>query len=288
MSNDVVDPSAGDVYRRMGDLGKGRFSRCFVVEDQHKTRYALKVVDLHQATGDRISGREVFEREVSSLQRVGTHPYIVQLHASFVVGGTGYIVEELCQTDNFNDRLQKAPQHRMSEPDCARYIYHLLKALTALHKRNIVHKDIKLSNLLCSGPRQRLKVADLGFSYVLVSETDRCMERFGTPMYAPPEMLDSGTWAGHRTEVDVWCAGVCLYMMLCGKNPFAHRLETRVYQKIRERVVNWPRRHAVADDAKDLTMRMMDWNPTSRISANEAMHHPFIRRHQPQRQHESV
>ena len=107
---------------------------------------------------------------------------------------------------------------RLSEMETQYFMLQMVEALSYLHRKNIIHRDMKLGNLFLTHDLQ-LRVGDLGLSAKLLHPDERKKTICGTPNYIAPEILD-GSSQGHSFEVDIWSLGVIMYTMLVGKPPF--------------------------------------------------------------------
>ncbi|OVA03272.1 Protein kinase domain [Macleaya cordata] len=143
------------------------------------------------------------------------------------------------------------------------------------HKHGVMHRDLKPENFLFANKKETapLKAIDFGLS-VFFKPGERFTEIVGSPYYMAPEVLKRN----YGPEVDVWSAGVILYILLCGVPPFWAETEQGVAQAIIRSVIDfkrdpWPK---VSDNAKDLVRRMLDPDPKKRLSAHEVLDHPWL------------
>jgi calcium-dependent protein kinase len=138
-----------------------------------------------------------------------------------------------------------------------------------------VHRDLKPENLLLDEDSDfaNIKVIDFGTS-ALLDNTRPISERYGTPYYTAPEILQNR----FSEKCDVWSCGVILYLMLCGTPPFNGETDDDIYNQIIEARYSmegelW---NDVSQASKDLVSKMLTRNPKKRISASEALCHPWI------------
>ena len=106
-------------------------------------------------------------------------------------------------------------------------------ALNYLHKQNIVHRDIKLENVLMQTEDKfdlTLKVTDFGFAKTFVPEQG-LNEILGSPIYMAPEILQKKSYG---TPVDIWAAGVLFHIILVGEPPFMAETKKEIFDKIRK------------------------------------------------------
>ncbi|XP_077210312.1 calcium-dependent protein kinase 20-like isoform X2 [Tasmannia lanceolata] len=143
------------------------------------------------------------------------------------------------------------------------------------HKHGVMHRDLKPENFLYANKKETspLKAIDFGLS-VFFKPGERFNEIVGSPYYMAPEVLKRN----YGPEVDVWSAGVILYILLCGVPPFWAETEQGVAQAIIRSVIDfkrdpWPK---ISDNAKDLVKRMLDPDPKRRLTAQEVLDHPWL------------
>mmetsp|Transcript_4904 Transcript_4904/g.4792 ORF Transcript_4904/g.4792 Transcript_4904/m.4792 type:complete len:414 (+) Transcript_4904:315-1556(+) len=148
---------------------------------------------------------------------------------------------------------------------------HIIEGFKALRAKNIIHRDMKLQNILLTeaSTSATLKLADFGMSRFL--DDDLAQSWLGTPLYMAPEMF---RWKeGYDAKADIWSLGVVFYEILTGEAPFnAKRREEipHAQKKLKSLPAN------LSPLCQDLLMRMLSYDPKSRISFEELFEHPFI------------
>ncbi|KAL0086957.1 kinase-like domain-containing protein [Phycomyces blakesleeanus] len=157
--------------------------------------------------------------------------------------------------------LMKA-RGRLTEPEVRYILIQILEACRYMHENRVIHRDIKLGNILLD-KNLDVKVGDFGLSALLLSTEDRKRTICGTPNYIAPEILFGKE--GHDYKVDIWSIGVLTYTLLVGRHPF-HQSELRdIYKKIRnnshEASYGFPSEHPISDAAKDLIARLLVNDP---------------------------
>lgn len=143
------------------------------------------------------------------------------------------------------------------------------------HDKEIVHRDLKPENILLEQGKDmnQIKIIDFGISVHATREV-RLKDPIGTPYYIAPEV-----WEGsYNRECDLWSCGVILYIMLCGTPPFNGPSDKHIKELVKKGVYNleggaWDQ---VNSQAKDLVKRLLTKDPTTRITAQEAINHPWI------------
>ncbi|CDW56874.1 DUF3543 and Mod r and Pkinase and DUF1712 and DCX domain containing protein [Trichuris trichiura] len=252
-------------------LGDGNFA--VVHECVHKSTgktYAVKVIDKRKCRNK----EQIIENEVRLLSRV-RHEYVVQLHDSISLKDLHLLVLEFVPGGDLFDALVAA--RTFPEATAAHMMQNLMSALAHLHSMDIVHRDVKPENLLIyeTGDGWKyIKLADFGLATEL---NDPLFDICGTPTYVAPEMLAEG---GYGLKVDVWAAGVILYIMLCGYPPFVS--ETGAQEDLFEAILSgkyaFVEQHwrGISNAAKMLVNGMLQLNADDRYSSTEVLSHPWI------------
>ncbi|XP_003384166.1 PREDICTED: serine/threonine-protein kinase ULK1-like [Amphimedon queenslandica] len=270
--------SIGEYQYRPGELiGHGAFALVF--KGQHRqTRQAvaIKQILLKNIPGKLSTARQ---DEISILKDL-KHPNIVQLYHYEEMSNEIYLIMEFCNGGDLAEYLQK--MKTLSEESIRHLIKNISNALQVIHKRRIIHRDIKPQNLLLSYPPNKtpaasfqsatIKLADFGFARYL-NGADMAATLCGSPLYMAPEIL-----LGHRydNKADLWSTGTILYQCLTGRAPFEasnpHALRRRY---ARETLV--PRiPEGVSPKLADLLLKLLKKNVQERISHSSLITHPFL------------
>lgn len=169
---------------------------------------------------------------------------------------------------------------RYSEKDASLVMKQILSGIEHLHDKNIGHRDLKPENLLLSSKEKDavVKLADFGFSKQ-VDENDQFSGFVGTPPYMAPELVVlRRTHGKYGKEVDMWAAGVILYILLSGFHPFQVDDEEEMLENIEKSVWTWvgDAWKDVSHSAKDLITKLLEPDPTKRYTVKQALAHPWI------------
>ena len=258
-------------YRLMKTVGKGGFS--VVVQGLKKSsgrQVAIKVINKTKA-GQRCLFLTLKEIR---MQRQCAHPNIVRVEEYFQDHDNFYIVMELLRGGELFYEIVKRKFY--SEKDASGIIQQLLDAVEYMHHKKVVHRDIKPENLLLedADADSVLKVADFGLAFE-VDDPPPVGSISGTPAYMAPEMIRKMPYS---TEIDEWACGVVLYILLCGYPPFWSESRKELFANIETGRYEFdsPAWDDVTDEAKDLVSKLLDVNPNARLSAKEALKHPWI------------
>lgn len=256
-------------------LGKGLSSivrRC--VHRETGEEFAVKVVD---KTLDK-SLESCVRQEIAILQDVSPHDWIINLREWFETSVYFFLVFELAPNGELFDQLTKAV--RFSEARSRRIMIQLLCALGHLHAHRIVHRDVKPENILLDA-QFNVRLSDLGFAVQLTDERPVLHDLCGTPGYMAPEALNCVAFEdapGYGSAVDMWACGVILYTMLVGFPPFWHRKQLIMLRLIRtgKYSMEAPEWKDISETAKDLIRKLLVVQPAQRLTAEQALAHPFL------------
>lgn len=271
-------------------IGQGTFGKVFKVKHKETGKdWAMKVINKEKAGGPVI---KLLEREVGILKRV-QHEHIISLNEVFETAKKMYLVMELCEGGELADALKA--RERIPEEECKIIMSRLASAISYLHKNDIVHRDLKLENILLAVDPNNLedklyiKVTDFGLSVVKGGTGhDNMMQDFcGTPIYMSPEIIDNKTYS---QNCDVWAMGVILYIMLSGSPPFKSKDEDSLYDLIKKGELDFSDEFwaTVSVNAKSILEKMMRVDPAHRLTATEMLHHPWITGNETQQESTNV
>lgn len=257
-------------YQLVEEIGRGRFgtiSRCF--SPSTNEFYACKVIDKKLLTDP--LDRDCLQNEPKLMTLVAPHPNIVQIVDAFEDDDSLSIVMELCDPMTLCDQILQ--NHPISETKAALYMKQLLSAIAHCHRNGVVHRDVKPENVFLDS-RNRVKLGDFGSADWLGDE--RSLNGIvGTPYYVAPEVVMG---RDYNEKVDVWSAGVVLYTMLAGVPPFYGETATEVFEAVLRANLRFPTRvfRSVSPAAKDLLRKMICRDVSRRLSAEQALRHPWI------------
>lgn len=279
-TDDQIDIPAqvANKYNVADIIGDGNFAivrRC--ASKRTRQAFALKIIDKSKCQGK----EHMIESEIAILNLV-SHPHIIELIEVFDFPDEKYLVTELVPGGDLFDAI--ASDVRYSEIISRGLITDLVSALEYLHKKSIVHRDIKPENLFIHNtpnqlniktkPRKSLKLGDFGLAHI-VSEPVHTV--CGTPTYLAPEILYE---YGYGVEVDIWAAGVIMYIILSGVAPFSSENEDQdeLFDQIRSGVFefnpsDWDQ---ISGSAKELISWMLQPDPLQRCCANDILTHNWI------------
>ncbi|XP_014299764.1 calcium/calmodulin-dependent protein kinase type II alpha chain isoform X19 [Microplitis mediator] len=272
MAAPVASTRFSDNYDLKEELGKGAFSvvrRC--VQKSTGLEFAAKVINTKK-----LSQRDFqkLEREARICRKL-QHPNIVRLHESIQEEHCHYLVFDLVTGGELFEDI--VAREFYSEADASHCIQQILESVHHCHHNGIVHRDLKPENLLLASKAKgaAVKLADFGLAIELQGDAQAWYGFAGTPGYLSPEVLKKEPYG---KPVDIWACGVILYILLVGYPPFWDEDQHRLYGQIKAGAYDYPSPEwdTVTPEARNLINQMLTVNPTRRITASEALRHPWI------------
>ncbi|XP_048642488.1 calcium/calmodulin-dependent protein kinase type II subunit beta isoform X8 [Marmota marmota marmota] len=250
----------------------GAFSvvrRCVKLCTGHE--YAAKIINTKKLSA---RDHQKLERE-ARICRLLKHSNIVRLHDSISEEGFHYLVFDLVTGGELFEDI--VAREYYSEADASHCIQQILEAVLHCHQMGVVHRDLKPENLLlaskCKGAA--VKLADFGLAIEVQGDQQAWFGFAGTPGYLSPEVLRKEAYG---KPVDIWACGVILYILLVGYPPFWDEDQHKLYQQIKAGAYDFPSPEwdTVTPEAKNLINQMLTINPAKRITAHEALKHPWV------------
>lgn len=253
-------------YQICEELGRGRFGvvfRCLSLEDGYT--YAVKSIDKKLTLGDSLDAQCLLT-EPKILKLLAPQPHVIGLHGLYEDETHLYMVLDLCSASDLHHRI--VTRQVMSEPEASSVMDQLFQALAHCHRLGVAHRDIKPDNILFD-ERNCLKLADFG-SAEIFKDGERMSGVVGTPYYVAPEVLAGRDYC---EKIDVWSAGVVLYIMLAGFPPFYGDSAVEIFEAVLRANLRFPARvfQSVSPAAKDLLRRLLCKDVSRRFSAKQAL-----------------
>ena len=270
------DPSK--YYKKIKDLGSGSFGSVYQAKNLVMDNIvAIKVIE--KVEDNMIDDLEI-KNEINILKSL-SHPNIVKIYEFFDTVLYYYIVTEYCHKGELFSYIK----NKYSEKQLAVLFYQVFSGLCYLHEKKILHRDLKLENLMVSETERDIitgeeyfwiKIIDFGTAKIFEkNKIEKAV--IGSSYYIAPEVLKHR----YNEKCDTWSVGVILYMTLVGVAPFdgatdediMHKIKIGKYNKNDIRFVEH------SDEAKDLVYKLLEKNIEKRLSAKEALNHPWFQKY---------
>ncbi|KAH3698953.1 serine/threonine-protein kinase PLK1-like [Dreissena polymorpha] len=262
----IYNSNTDTTYLRGKLLGKGGFAKCYEMLDLSSNKiYAGKIIHKHRIS--KPHQRQKIMREVE-LQRYLKHRNVVEFHSFFEDDENVYIVLENCSRKSLVYMLK----HRktLTEPEVRHFMGQLVEGTKYIHNNNIIHRDLKLGNMLLNDDMD-VKIADFGLATRVEYRGEKKMTVCGTPNYIAPEVLQK---KGHSYEADIWALGCVMYALLVGHPPFETATLKETYIRITENRFSIP--DWVSPQARNLITKCLTHEPELRPSLDNILIDEFF------------
>ncbi|CAE6136383.1 unnamed protein product [Arabidopsis arenosa] len=255
------------------ELGRGRFGITYMCKEIGTgNNYACKSILKRKL--DNKYNKEDVKTEIQIMQHLSGQPNIVEIKGAYEDRQSVHLVMELCAGGELFDRI--IAKGHYSERAAAGIIKSIVNVVEICHLKGVIHRDLKPENFLFSSEEENamLKVTDFGLS-AFIEEGKVYQDLVGSTYYVAPEVLRRS----YGKEIDIWSAGVILYILLSGVPPFWADNEKGIFVEILKGEIDfvsqpWP---FISDSAKDLVKKMLTEDPKRRITAAEVLEHPWIK-----------
>ncbi|KAL5099302.1 hypothetical protein RYX36_003629 [Vicia faba] len=270
----------GSKYDVGDEVGRGHFGYTCAAKlkkgDLKGQQVAVKVIPKAKMTS--AIAIEDVRREVKILKALNGHKNLVRFHDAYEDHDNVYIVMELCEGGELLDRILSRGG-KYTEEDAKAILRQILNAAAFCHLQGVVHRDLKPENFLFASKDENseLKAIDFGLSD-FVKLDERLNDIVGSAYYVAPEVLHRA----YSTEADVWSIGVIAYILLCGSRPFWARTESGIFRTVLKADPSfdeppWP---SLSNEARDFVKRLLNKDPRKRMSAAQALSHPWIKHYE--------
>ncbi len=282
-----VTINKGDItqfYEVIKKIGEGSYGKIYKV----KNKQSGDIRAMKQIMKSKIPNIEKFQNEIKILSMVD-HPNIVRLFEVIEDDKYFNLLQELCT----GGELLSKVKYISNEKEIAKIFKQIMSAIAYCHEKGIVHRDMKLENILFVNESEDspIKIIDFGLS-VLLGKKDinkendpnelkkygykRMTTKVGTIYYMSPEILKGS----YDEKCDIWACGVIFYILLCGYPPFNGESDEEIFIEILKGQLEFPEEDwsEVTKEAKDLIKKMLTKDPNERISALDSMKEPWFKK----------
>lgn len=271
--NTTMAESLQKDYKLCEEVGRGQFGiiyRCFSLISGGY--FACKSIDKRLLSDS--TDRECSDKEPKILRVLGGSAHVIQIHRIYEDENWIHMVVDLCDGPDLYDRISKRGG-AFPEPEAVSIFTQLIESISCCHRLGIAHRDIKPDNVLFDS-MGKLKLADFGSAdWFGMNEGGTMTGVVGTPYYVAPEVL---LGREYNEKVDVWSAGVILYILLGGVPPFYGETSVETFEAVLRGNLRFPTRifRSVSPEAKDLLRKMLCKDASRRLSVEQVSSHPWV------------
>ncbi|KAI3708522.1 hypothetical protein L2E82_37723 [Cichorium intybus] len=279
---DIPYQNVDDDYKIGKELGRGKFAITTICKEKSTgKKYACKSIPKRRLVTD--SEKQHLKKEVRIMEHLNGQKNVVELKKVYEDSRFVHLIMEYCEGGELYDKMKSKGNY--SEKIAAQIISSIMKVVYSLHFMGVMHRDLKPENFLlskrgifgflpCYADYTKLKAIDFGLS-AYIDEGEPNQEKVGTAFYVAPEVLRR---QGYGKEVDIWSAGVILYMLLTGVPPFYGDDEKEIFHAILRadpdmKNYPWP---DISKNAKELVMKMLTVDPKKRPTAAEVLNDKWL------------
>ena len=274
LTNDVIVSDTNQnpelTYEKIKRLGEGSFGDVWLV--RHKLLgkdYAMKIIEKSPYSNIRQIINEI------NILKTLDHPNILKILEFHLENDKFYIITDYCPEGELFNEI--ATKKIFSEKETSYIIYQVLQAVRYCHKMRIIHRDIKPENIMILGRESNgllnIKLIDFGTAKIFdVGNKQKAL--VGSSYYIAPEVIHGK----YDEACDLWSVGVIMYLMLVGIPPFNGKDEDDILRAVDAGSydVTCPEFTSLSPNAKDLIVKLLTYNPTDRITAEQALAHPWF------------
>ena len=262
-------------YDLKEEIGVGSTSKCYrCIRKSDKKEFACKLIDKRQVEVKFSGLLEQFFVEIKVLKAL-KHPNIIHIEDSFETPDRIYMVMEMMKGGELFDYVVE--KGTLSEEEASVLVRKITSAVAHMHDIGVIHRDLKPENLLLTtkGDNAEVKLIDFGLAKEMNEQVARSF--LGTRGYLAPEMLQRNSY---DKAIDIWALGIIVFVLLCGCLPFdddSSRIasESAAREKFALRFPPWATN--LSSSAQDLLHKLLDVNPKNRITAQQALSHPWVK-----------
>ena len=273
---DETNDNPSKKYEILSKLGSGSFGSVYLARNKY-TNEKVAMKQIKKSSANLLSDGEITD-EIEILKNLD-HPDIVRIIESFNTKNSYILITEYCEGGELFDQVK----NQLSETQIAVIFKQILSGLAYLHSNNIVHRDLKLENILIYEKEKskttgedlfNIKIIDFGTARIF-DKNKNPQSIVGSSYYIAPEVLRQK----YNKECDLWSVGVILYMFIVGHAPFdgcddeeiTTNIQRGVYRKNDRRWIK------ASKEVKDLIQKLLTYRPSQRLSAIQALNHPWFK-----------
>ena len=271
ISRNEINPEK--IYHKEQILGTGAFGEVWLVKHKDlRKNFAMKLIKKRKNKPE--EEKEILN-EIQILKNLD-HPKILKIIDFFSTSNLYYIITEYCPDGELFNEIIKVG--KFDEGQSAFIMNQIFKAITYCHSQNIIHRDLKPENIMITDRERNgcLQVKIIDFGTAKISEKGQSENRYvGSSYYMAPEVMKRK----YNEKCDLWSCGVIMYILLSGRPPFDGNDDDEILQnvKIGEYDLKSYPFPTLSEESKDLIKKLLTYDPNKRISASEALEHPWFK-----------
>ena len=267
-----INSNPFDDYKYIKDIGEGTYSKVQLVQNKiNSSIYAMKVIQKRINSITNKSNEIEVYREVKFLIKID-HPNITKIFEFYDWENDYYLIMEHCEGGILFDKII---QSDLNEMECAHIMYQILSAVNYCHKMRIIHRDLKLENILIKNDEHGLstiKIGDFGTSKSFkIGDVQKRL--VGSAYYVAPEVIQKK----YNSKCDIWSCGVIMYVLLTKKPPFSGETDDIILKNISIGKYNNKLLDKYTPEASNLIGLLLEKNIKKRINAEKALNHPWFK-----------
>mmetsp|Transcript_10724 Transcript_10724/g.24448 ORF Transcript_10724/g.24448 Transcript_10724/m.24448 type:complete len:1061 (+) Transcript_10724:89-3271(+) len=252
-------------------VGQGAYATVFLgLHKDSGIKVAVKIYEKHKLVDSQ--RRKSVRNEIHLLERL-KHPNIVVFHDALETAKQIYLVMEFVSGGSLHHFLKKRPGRHVDEGIAKQLFFQVCQGVKYLHHRRVVHRDIKLENLLLD-EQNTVKIIDFGFS-TIVPPGKKLKVFCGTPSYMAPEIVSRKEYTGFCA--DIWAAGVLLHALLCGCFPFKGQNDRDLYRKIVRAALSLP--DTLSEATRTILTKILTADMAKRPTVDEVLADSWLVNH---------
>ncbi|KAL4451137.1 hypothetical protein ABPG74_021459 [Tetrahymena malaccensis] len=263
-------------------LGGGQFSQVYKAMDKndktHEQYFAVKIIPMSSTQYQKFANyNQLLQKEIEILLKA-RHQNLICMHDLKQTPNNLYLFLDYCNGGDLRQYIVKK-KNRLAEEEAVEFFKQMCAGYQALNEKKIIHRDLKPENILLHD--NKIKIGDFGFARI-VNDLDQAvrMTQKCSPLYAPPQILLNEKYS---SKCDVWSMGCIFFEMLYGKPPFTAHSIISLTENIKKMVGSGPYQlpayPPIAQEAKDILVKMLMYNEKDRISWDEIFNHPILQKH---------
>ena len=263
---EIIFPESIGPYSLRGIVGEGTFSIVkLAYHELTKQFFACKVISIKMLKERNLEGHLESEIRVSQALR---HPGVVILTDLYKDENNYYVFYEFCPNGDLFSYMRE--RKRIPESEARAFLYQIMDSISYIHNLGIIHKDIKPENVLID-QHGYLKISDFGLS-AFMKKGEMCTVACGSLMYVSPECVTGKPYDGFKA--DIWSVGAILFAMVTGKFPYPKKENKQLFKYVKAGEYKIP--SFVSPQCSNLIQQLMDVNPMTRISLEDAKRHTWF------------